>query len=97
MIKSCKDCKTKCCKSGPGPYKKVSAHEWLQEVQGSKKYNSMCENFDGATEQCKIWHSPELPVVCRTYVCGIREYSEEELRNIDIMIKRYNKYKLAPK
>lgn len=91
MISSCKDCTTKCCRSGPGPYKKVSAKAWLEELQGSEKYNSACENFDQDTGMCKIWNTGDVPIVCKTYVCGIRTYSKEELEDIDYWLKLFLK------
>ena len=86
MIDNCGDCKTKCCRSGPGPYKKVSAHDWLHVLQGSEKYNSMCENLDQDKGICKEWNTGNVPIVCKTYVCGIRTYSKEELENIDWLL-----------
>lgn len=83
MIKSCADCTTKCCKAGPGPHKVVSAEDWLYRLAGSDKYNTVCENHDLETGFCKLWNTMALPLVCKTFVCSVREYSEEELKEID--------------
>lgn len=88
MIKSCDECKSKCCKTGPGPYEPVDKKEYLFNARGSKKYNIKCEHFDEETEKCEIWNTKKLPVVCRIYVCSNREYSAEELVQIDNVIKR---------
>ena len=87
MISSCEECKTKCCKSGPGPFRDVSANDWLyQKQKGSKRYNTKCENFDLETEQCTVW--PNAPFVCRVFVCGVRLYSRAELRRIDKLLEQ---------
>lgn len=92
MISSCAECKTPCCRSGPGPWKIVSKTDWLsQKQQGSKRYNTQCENLT-VDNKCKVWET-ELPVVCATHVCGVRTYTEAELKNIDNILEEFEKYK----
>jgi len=83
MINSCSECKTKCCKIGPGPHKSVPVLEWMesQNLLG-EIYNTRCENFNMDTEQCSLWNKPEMPGFCRTFICHNREYSEQELSEI---------------
>lgn len=86
MISSCSDCKTKCCRSGPGPYNKVSVEDWvLRKVEGSKRYNTACEHFNTDTEECEVWETA-LPLQCAVYVCGVRTYTGEELEKIDELL-----------
>lgn len=87
MISSCNECTTKCCRSGPGPYKKISVHQWLYQAQGSNKYNKACEHYDEMLGLCKEWNTGNAPILCKTYVCGIRTYTKEELRDIDKLLK----------
>lgn len=82
MIKSCKECKTKCCKTGPGPYKKIPNYKYLKNFESHKNYNKACVNFDLDTEKCNLWGSYLLPLDCRVYVCHVREYSGKELQEI---------------
>lgn len=90
MISSCSECQTKCCRSGPGPYKAVSVEDWLSHKhKGSQRYNTKCEHFEETTGMCKIWN--RAPIVCKTFVCGIRTYTRAELRYIDKLWKKYNK------
>ena len=90
MIDSCSKCTTKCCKSGPGPYKPVKMEDFLShKYKGSQRYNTMCEHFDLSKEICKIWD--KAPLVCKTFVCGVRTYTRSELRAIDKLWKKYNK------
>jgi len=84
VINSCSDCTTKCCRSGPGPYKVVSSSDWLSHKQkGSERYNTKCEHFDG--DKCMVWD--RAPFVCKVFVCGQRTYTEQELDEIDRLIK----------
>jgi len=82
MITSCQDCKTKCCKTGPGPYKRVPQHQYLKNFESHKNYNVACEHFDLVTEKCEVWNTPRLPRDCAQYVCHVRSYSEKELKEI---------------
>lgn len=93
MIDNCGDCKTKCCRSGPGPYRIVPPKAWLFKLQGSQKYNSMCANFDPEKGICKAWNTGDIPIVCKTYVCGLRTYSKEELEKIDYLLELISKGK----
>lgn len=82
MIKSCQECKTKCCKNGPGPYKPLPFNEWFDKAVTYNGYNTKCENFNEESGNCDVWSTPQLPLACIVYVCGMREYSKEELENI---------------
>jgi len=82
MIKSCKECKNKCCKRGPGPYKKVDVRTYLDTFCHHTGYNLMCENLDEETEECKVWGTLLLPVACSTFVCHQRRYTKKELKFI---------------
>jgi len=86
MVTNCKDCKNKCCKAGPGPYVEVYPEVWFTS-RGSEKYNTVCINFNLATEECLAWNSEELPRICKTYICSNKIYSKEELDKIDGMYK----------
>jgi hypothetical protein len=90
MIDSCRACITKCCKAGPGPYRRVKVQDWLFNLQGSKKYNTFCEHFDLAKETCNAWGSGKLPLTCRVYICSKRTFSETELAEIDFLLGRYD-------
>lgn len=88
MISSCAQCTTKCCKSGPGPYKEVSAVDWLSMKQkGSDRYNTRCENFDEEEETCRVWDTTSLPIACKVFVCGVRTYTKKELALIDFILE----------
>lgn len=88
MIKSCSECKTKCCKTGPGPYKSVSVNDWLtHKDHGSKRYNTKCEHFDENNETCKIWKN--APLACKTFICSVRSYNRSELREIDRIWRKH--------
>ena len=87
MISSCAECTTKCCRSGPGPYKAVSMSDWLSAKQtGSDRYNTKCEHFKEDTGMCGIW--PNTPLICKTYVCGVRTFTRAELRRIDKLLEK---------
>lgn len=82
MISSCADCKTKCCKTGPGPYKTLKVREYLENFCYPDSYNTRCEHLS-KSGKCKIWQTPEFPTECRTHVCQHRKYSKQELKDID--------------
>jgi len=82
MIKSCQECKTKCCKTGPGPYERIPVHIFLKNFESHVNYNKVCEHFDLYIEKCEVWTSPQLPLDCKQYVCHVREFSEDELKKI---------------
>lgn len=87
MISSCKECKTKCCRSGPGPYKSVDMRDWLLHTKrGSGRYNTKCQFFNEETELCNVWEI--APNICKTYVCGVRTYTPKELEDIDKLIPK---------
>lgn len=59
--------------------------DWLSvKHRGSARYGIACENFT-EDERCAIWE--QAPLVCKTFVCGIRTFSEKELRSIDDLLK----------
>lgn len=89
MIKSCAECTSKCCKTGPGPYKKLSPEEYLEVFGLSDAYNKACKHHNLKTGHCNVWGTPGLPIECRTYVCQTREYSDLELDTIDNIEEDY--------
>jgi len=82
MIKSCKDCKTKCCKTGPGPYKTYKVETYLGRFETAEGYNTKCENLM-SNGNCKLWGTPRLPEECRIHVCTVRQFSKDELKKIN--------------
>jgi len=83
MISSCQKCKTKCCRTGPGPvWKKMKVHKYLDNFSTPTVYNRVCENFQVKTGHCALWGTPKLPVECRVYVCTTRSYTKKELSDI---------------
>ena len=78
MIKSCTDCKTKCCKTGPGPYKIRKVDTYLDNFGTPENYNTKCEHFT-RSGKCRVWGTRDLPLECRTYVCTNRQYSKKEM------------------
>lgn len=82
MIKSCSECKTPCCRVGPGPYVAKPFPEYYENSAIYKGYNTKCEWFDEETSKCTVWGTKKLPVECKIYVCTSREYSKEELQKI---------------
>lgn len=82
MISSCSDCKTKCCRTGPGPYEAVPPLQYLEDFEHTENYNKVCDNFDLETERCLVWGTYLLPIQCRIYVCHLRTYAELELLEI---------------
>lgn len=84
MIQSCQECKTKCCKVGPGPYDQIPVDQYLENFESFKNYNKVCIHFSIKTGLCGLWNSDLLPDDCRNYVCFVREFSEQELAAIVI-------------
>lgn len=82
MIKSCSECKVKCCKTGPGPYEVLPPEEYLENFGTTDAYNTKCQELK-PNGMCGIWGTPDFPLECRTYVCQTRKYSKEELDHID--------------
>ena len=86
MIKSCKECKDKCCKSGPGPYKKVSAQVFLGNFGEFENYNVECEAF--VNNRCAYWGSDLLPHECKVFICSQRSFTENEISKIAKLTNR---------
>jgi len=80
MIDSCKDCKTKCCSVGPGPYKRIHPEVFLLNYGENDNYNKKCMWF--RNEQCMVWGTDKMPLDCKIFVCSNRKFSEAELDNI---------------
>lgn len=80
MIYDCKDCKTKCCSVGPGPYEVVPPETFLLNDGQFENFNKKCVYFHN--ELCLAWGTDKMPLECKTYVCGLRSFSIEELHNI---------------
>jgi len=81
MIKSCKECKTVCCKIGPGPHVPIESEDFLEEYDNISNYNKQCIELSD-DNKCTLWNSNSLPIECRQFVCCQREYSEQELKTI---------------
>jgi len=82
MISSCTDCKTSCCKFGPGPWKAIDSVKFLDDYNTPESYNTRCANLkeDG---RCNVWGTTMLPSECRSFVCSVRKFSKAELKKID--------------
>jgi len=80
MIDNCGDCKTKCCRAGPGPYKKMPPEMFLANYGEFENYNVQCEAF--VDEKCSLWGTPEMPLECRIFVCPTKTYTDLELNKI---------------
>lgn len=81
MITSCQDCKTNCCKIGPGPYRKLSPVDYLENFGTISAYNTKCTALkDDGT--CNLWGTSKFPDECRTYVCQVRSFTKNELAAI---------------
>jgi hypothetical protein len=87
MISSCKDCKSICCKTGPGPHKPLMPDEYLENFGTTDAYNTKCVALkdDGL---CSLWGSAKFPMECRTYVCQSRTFKPAELKKIDTVYDR---------
>lgn len=82
MIKSCKNCKNKCCQTGPGPHVEVESEEYLENFGTAEAYNTKCVELTDCGK-CNAWGTNSLPSACRVYVCQNREYSDDELETIN--------------
>ena len=82
MIDSCAECKTNCCKIGPGPYRIVSPREYVERFGDLPSYNTECAALDSKSERCTLWGTPEFPEECKTYICHVRSFSKSELSEI---------------
>lgn len=82
LVTSCKDCKTVCCKTGPGPHRKKTPEEYLENFGTVEAYNTKCMAL-GEDNLCTLWGTPDFPVECRTYICQSRYFSHEELKTIN--------------
>jgi len=79
-IKSCSECTKNCCQWGPGPYKVIPMEAYIEGCDSVEGYNTQCEHFtDG---KCAIWGTDEHPLICRTWICNVRSYSDDELAAI---------------
>lgn len=81
MISSCEDCKDSCCRTGPGPYKKLAPEDYLENFGDIASYNTKCTALRNG--QCTLWGTADLPVSCRIYVCQTKTYTAQELEIID--------------
>lgn len=81
MVKNCASCKTKCCKTGPGPYRSLPAKKYLERFGDAGAYNTKCENLKKG--KCSVWKTPDFPVECFIYVCQTRTYTKDELKKIE--------------
>jgi len=88
LVKSCVQCKSNCCKLGPGPYKTLKPEDYLENFADPQGWNTKC---DGLTEdlKCRYWGTPKLPVECRTFVCNNKLFSKKDLKLIDDVDEDY--------
>jgi len=83
MIDSCMDCKSNCCRVGPGPYEVIPVEQYLYNFERSNNYNKKCEHLDNGL--CRVWGTDKFPIDCAIYVCHVREFSPGELNAIKLM------------
>ena len=95
MIKSCKQCKGNCCKTGPGPYKLLSPENYLENYSILESYNTRCMALSENNE-CRIWKTKELPVACRVHICTNKIFSAKERKDIESVVERECVYCEAP-
>jgi len=82
MISSCSDCKTVCCKFGPGPYRVLEPTAFLDEYGLPEAYNTKCSGLTDDSK-CSYWDTPKLPVECRWHICSVRTFSQKEFEEMD--------------
>ena len=82
MIDSCKDCQNNCCKTGPGPHRIVPPKQYVSMFGDFSAYNTRCAALSSTDERCTIWSKEDFPDDCKNYVCHLRSFTKEELRNI---------------
>jgi len=82
MIKSCKDCETPCCRTGPGPWDSQTHQTYLDNFNTTAGYNTECEHYC-QNRGCTVWGTAKFPLVCRTFICNVRQFSEDEINEID--------------
>ena len=85
LVSSCSDCKTKCCKFGPGPYKRLPPHEFLENYGSIDGYNTRCNKLTNSGK-CKLWGTPVLPIECRIFVCQNKKFTKKELKSISDIV-----------
>ena len=88
LYKSCSECKHKCCKTGPGPYTEINPKDYNDIANNPEGYNTKCKYFDLKTEMCTIWNTNKIPLLCKTWICWLKEYTQEELDNINKLLKK---------
>jgi len=86
MISSCKDCQTKCCSVGPGPYELIEAEQFLLNYGENDNYNKKCIAFMHG--KCTYWGKSRMPLDCKIYVCQVRSFSKLELNTIAALTGR---------
>ena len=87
MINSCKDCKSVCCKTGPGPYDALPPREYLDNFGDISAYNTKCMALSNEGG-CNLWGTPQFPIECRVYVCQTRSFTKKELSDIEHVFER---------
>ena len=85
LYNSCADCRQKCCKTGPGPYKVLEPEDYLENFGDTAAYNTKCKHLT-ASGRCSVWKTADFPAACRVYVCQSRRYTKEELRDINCIV-----------
>ena len=82
LIKSCAECKTKCCKFGPGPYKLLRPKDFFDVYMTAEGYNIKCNQLK-RNGKCSVWGTKDLPEECRSHVCHVKAYNKKELNIIN--------------
>ena len=90
MIDSCKDCKSICCKTGPGPFEELEPEDYLDNFGTTDSYNTKCSALD-KDDKCELWGTSDFPLECRTYVCQNRSFSKEELDTLNKLVEHSSK------
>lgn len=82
LVNSCFECKSVCCKHGPGPYRSLPPEDYLENFSTTEAYNTKCMAL-GDDNKCTLWGTKDFPHVCRTHVCNQRIFTKEELKKIE--------------
>ena len=88
LIRTCAECATPCCKTGPGPYEVVSSSDYLEGYGTHWNWNKKCEGLT-RNGKCRYWKTKDLPEACRVHVCPNRFYSSGELELIAMISSIY--------
>ena len=85
MINTCDKCKSICCRTGPGPYVKLTPRKYINRFGDIDAYNTQCMYL--VKNKCIVWNTSKQPFDCKVYVCQSRAYSKAELDRIKELLK----------